>query len=234
MSDPLQHVRVEYDRWSKVYDIDGNPLQNIEGPAVSAALGDVRGLKVLDIGCGTGRHAIALARAGGHVTGIDFSDGMLAKARFKPGADLVQFVVHDLHHTWPFADGQFDRLVSGLVLEHVRDLNWFFAESLRVLRPGGRAVFSAMHPAVLLKGTQARYTDPDSGEVSCPGSLPHKMSDFIMAALRAGYEVTDLLEQAPDEAFAARVPRAAKYIGWPLLFVMTLDRPTHDDPRKSK
>ena len=56
-----QSVRGGYDRWAGVYDHDGNPLVALEGPAVRAAVGEVRGLDVLDLGCGTGRHALWLA-----------------------------------------------------------------------------------------------------------------------------------------------------------------------------
>src|SRR5262245_53664676 len=90
-------TRAGYDRWATVYDHDGNPLQALEEPRVWALLGEVRGLRVLDLGCGTGRHAIPLAAAGAHVTALDFSDGMLAVARDKPGADAVRFIQHDLH-----------------------------------------------------------------------------------------------------------------------------------------
>src|SRR5437588_4055464 len=103
VSDPVSSVRGGYDRWAAVYDCDGNPLQGLEGPIVRAAVGDVRGLAVLDLGCGTGRHALWLAEAGARVTAVDFSDGMLAEARRKSGADRVQFVVHDLHRPLPFA-----------------------------------------------------------------------------------------------------------------------------------
>ena len=47
-------------------------------------------------------------------------------------------------------------------------------------------------------------------------------SDFIMAALRAGFQLTDVSEFAPDAEFATRYPRAAKYIGWPMLVVLEL------------
>src|SRR5207253_4044887 len=107
----------------------GNPLQALEEPEVRAAVGDVGGLTVLDLGCGTGRHAIWLAAAGAAVTAVDFSAGMLAEARHKPGADAVRFVVLDLHEPLPFGDGVFDGVVSGLVLEHLRELAGFFREA---------------------------------------------------------------------------------------------------------
>jgi malonyl-CoA O-methyltransferase len=218
----LDSVRGGYDRWAAVYDHDGNPLQALEGPAVRAAVGEVRGLEALDLGCGTGRHALWLAAAGATVTAVDFSEGMLAEARRKPGAGAVRFLAHDLHRPLPFPDGRFDLVVSGLVLEHLRELGGFFAEARRVLRPGGRAVVSAMHPAMFLRGTQARFTDPESGEVVQPGSVPHPLGAFVMAAVRGGFRLADVTEAAPDVEFAARCPRAAKYVGWPMLVVLQL------------
>jgi SAM-dependent methyltransferase len=221
MTDALSGVQGGYDRWAAVYDHDANPLQALEEPVVRAAVGNVRGLAVLDLGSGTGRHALWLAARGATVTAIDFSEGMLAEARRKPGADAVRFLVHDLHRPLPFA-AEFDLVVSGLVLEHLRELDPFFAEARRVLRPGGRAVISAMHPAMCLRGTAARFTDPATGEVVQPGSIPHSVSAFVMAAVRAGFRLVDVAEYAPDAAFAKRVPRAAKYVDWPMLVVLSL------------
>ncbi len=221
-ADPTLPVRAGYDRWAAVYDHDANPLQALEEPHVREAVGDVRGRTVLDLGCGTGRHSLRLADAGADVTAVDFSEGMLAEARKKPGADRVRFVAHDLHDPLPFPDAAFDLVVSGLVLEHLRDLGGFFREARRVLRPGGRAVVSAMHPAMFLRGTQARFTDPASGEVVQPGSLPHQLGEMVMAAVRAGFRLDHVGEHAPDAAFAARCPRAGKYVGWPMLVMLRL------------
>jgi malonyl-CoA O-methyltransferase len=215
-------IRTGYDRWAEVYDHDLNPLVALEEPVVRQALGDVSGLAVLDLGCGTGRHALWLAAAGGSVTAVDFSEGMLSEARRKPGASAVSFLVHDLHQPLPFEASAFDRIVSGLVLEHLRDLRFVFGEARRVLQPGGRAVVSAMHPAMFLKGAQARFTDPESGEKIQPGSVPHSLGDFVMAALGAGFTLEAIGEYAPDAAFAARYPRAEKYVDWPMLVVLQL------------
>jgi ubiquinone/menaquinone biosynthesis C-methylase UbiE len=222
VADAVSSVQAGYDRWAAVYDHDANPLQALEGPAVRAALGDVRGRTALDLGCGTGRHAVWLAEAGSKVTAVDFSERMLAMARQKPGAAAVEFLTHDLHQPLPFAAGSFDLVVSGLVLEHLRDLSLFFGEARRVLRPGGRAVVSAMHPAMFLRGTQAQFTDPASGELVQPGSVAHPVGAFVMAAVRAGFDLASVDEFAPDVEFAARVPRAAKYVGWPMLVVLSL------------
>jgi malonyl-CoA O-methyltransferase len=222
MADALDGVRDGYDRWARVYDHDRNPLPALEGPVVRARLGDVRGRRVLDLGCGTGRHALPLAEAGALVTAVDFSPGMLARARARPGSDRVRFVVADLRRPLPFPDAAFDLVVSGLVLEHLPDLPAFFAEARRTLRPGGRAVVSTIHPAMSLRGSHARFTDPETGMIHAPGGVDHPMGDLVLAAVRAGFALEAIDERAPDAAFAAAYPRAAKYVGWPMLVVLAL------------
>ncbi len=220
-NEPLANVRAGYNQWAAIYDHDANPLQALEGPIIQAAIGDPAGLDALDLGCGTGRHALWLANNGATVTALDFSESMLAEAARKPGAEKVRFISHDLRLPLPLSE-QFELVVSGLVLEHLDDLNQFFTEARRALRPGGRAVVSAMHPAMFLQGTQARFTDPVSGEIVKPGSVPHSVGEFVMAAVRAGFTPTNITELAPDANFATRFPRAAKYVGWPMLVVISL------------
>ena len=76
-------VQHGYDRWAVIYDENVNPLQALEQPRFQDACGDVAGLTVLDLGCGTGRHTEWLASRGAIVTAVDFSEEMLSKARCK-------------------------------------------------------------------------------------------------------------------------------------------------------
>ncbi len=224
LNEAVSGIRTGYDRWSLVYDHDANPLPPLEEPLVHAALGVVCGKSVLDLGCGTGRHSLWLAHSGADVTAVDFSEGMLAEARRKPGAERIDFRVHDLHQPLPFADEQFDFVVSGLVLEHLQYLASFYSEAHRVLKRSGSAIFSTLHPAMFLRGSQARFTDPSTGELILPGSVQHTMSDMVMAALRTGLHIKAIEEVTPDTAFAKRYPRAEKYVGWPMLVVFHLIR----------
>ena len=213
----LAKVRDGYDRWAMVYDDDQNPLQALEGPLVQQACGNVQGLRVLDMGCGTGRHTLWLAQAGAEVTGIDFSEAMLAKAHEKAKGYSIDLIVHDLHQRLPFETGQFDMVVSGLVLEHIADLAHYFSEIARVLGNPGRAVVSAMHPAMFLRDSQAQFTDPNSGDKVRPGSLSHQLSDVVMGAVSASLELVHFAEHSADAQLAEDFPRSEKYVGWPML-----------------
>jgi SAM-dependent methyltransferase len=224
VSEPLEvPTREGYDLWSQIYDDEDNPLIALETAWVTRLLGDVRGLAVADVGCGTGRHAIAMAAAGARVVGIDFSPGMLAKARAKAGAAL-QLVRHDLTTGLPFASGSMDRITCCLVLEHVADLASAFAEMARICRAGGFVVVSDLHPAMRLLGTQAQFTDPSTGRKTRPAGARHQLSDYVLGATRAGLHIDHMSEHVVDEELAARSPRAQKYLGWPLLLLMRLRR----------
>lgn len=221
---PAEHLPTKegYDRWAEVYDADANPLIELEEARVENLLGSVSDLDVLDVGCGTGRHALRLAAQGARVTAVDFSEGMLEKARRKPGAERVDFRVHDLAQPLPFPPHTFDRIVCGLVLDHVSDLEAFFANIRRVLRPGGSAVVSVMHPAMLLRGESARFSDPTTGAQVYPRSVPNQLSDYVMASSRAGMRIDHISEHTMDPTTAVRSPRAARFVGWPALVLLRL------------
>lgn len=214
-----------YDQWSVIYDAEDNPLIALEEREIPALLPARRGLDVADIGCGTGRHTVRLARAGHRVTAVDFSAGMLAHARRKLaelGGSSAELHVHDLGQPLPFAARSFDLVLSCLVIEHIRDLDLYFRELGRICRTDGSIVISAMHPAMMLLGVSARFTKPDTGEKVAPESHPQTLSDYVMAATRAGLRFTHLSEHRVDESIRQASPRSARYLGWPMLLLMRL------------
>jgi malonyl-CoA O-methyltransferase len=215
-------TRAGYNRWAEVYDGEDNPLVLLEEKQIGPLVGDVAGRAVADIGCGTGRHALRWAAAGARVTAVDFSEAMLQRARAKPGAETLTFVRHDLAEPFPLESAAFDRVCCCLVLDHIAELGPFFRELRRLCRPAGWVIISVMHPAMSLRGVQARFIEPGSGRRISPASHAHQMSDYLMAAVRAGLRVEHASEYAVDAALAARSPRAGKYLGWPMLLLMKL------------
>jgi demethylmenaquinone methyltransferase / 2-methoxy-6-polyprenyl-1,4-benzoquinol methylase len=105
---------------------------------------------VLDACCGTGDLAIAAVRAGaGEVVGLDFSDGMLDRARRK--SQRVEWVRGDLL-SLPFQDASFDAATVGFGVRNVADLERALQELRRVLRPEGRlAILEITHARGILR-----------------------------------------------------------------------------------
>ena len=101
------------------------------------------GERVLDLGSGAGTDSLVAAQmvgADGHVTGIDMTPAMLAKARSaaaEMGATNVDFVEAEAERL-PFADGSFDVVISNGVIDLIPDKDAVFAELFRVLAAGGR------------------------------------------------------------------------------------------------
>lgn len=132
----------------------GTLLAETQDRVIAGFLGDVAGRTILDVGTGTGRAAIGLARKGARVTGVDASAEMLRVARDRAASDQadVVFAVGDAHHL-DFGDRAFDCAVSLRVLMHTPDWRRCLAELCRVA--GDRVVFdypSALSAAALQAG----------------------------------------------------------------------------------
>jgi malonyl-CoA O-methyltransferase len=118
--------------------------------------------------------------------------------------------------------GGFDVVTCCLVVDHIADLDAFFGELARICSDNGFIVISVMHPAMMLRGVQARFTDPATGQVTRPDSQPHQICDYVMAAVGAGLVIDHMSEHPVDDALAGTSPRGARYLGWPLLLLMRL------------
>ena len=153
---PLKRaVKAGWDEMSERYqrhavistdDVHYGPL--IPGEREFRLLGDVRGKRVLELACGGAQNSIALAKWGACVTAVDVSSNQLAHARdlVKSEGANVALIQADIERLAMFPDESFDMIVSSNGIEFVTGIGGCLREWHRLLRPGGIAVISTVHP----------------------------------------------------------------------------------------
>ena len=197
-------VAAAYDRWSEDYDSVVNATRDLDATVLRRQDLGLPGAGVIEVGCGSGKNTVFLAAHAQSVLGLDFSEGMLQKARERVACGHVRFVRHDLRQRWPAPDASCDVVVADLVLEHVQRLELFFAEAARTLRPGGRLFNCELHPFRQLSGSQARFVQSDTCAVQLVKAYQHDVSHYVNAGLAAGLRLVRVDdwrdEQAPHEA----------------------------------
>jgi len=154
------------------------------------------GERVLDLGCGFGRHAFEAARRGGHVIAVDRSAEELAQvnALFSamraggeiPAGTLTRTVRADLL-ALPFPDGHFDVVMASEVLEHIPDDEQAMAEIARVVRPGGRVAVTVPRwwPERICWALSEDYHQVEGGHVRI-----YRGDELAQRLARAGLTVT--------------------------------------------
>lgn len=214
----------QYDQHASLYaaDVEDNVFNALyERPSTLMLVGDVRGQRVLDAGCGSGAHARELLARGASVVGFDQSAGLLAEAHARLG-DMVPLYQADLSEPLTFAeDGAFDVVVAALVLHYLRDWLPPMREFARVLRPGGRLVFSTHHPFLdfVLSNTANYYRIEEWDDVWHKGGTMMQMRywrrplEAILAPVReAGFVVDRVSEGQVDPRAQAKDTRAYQLI----------------------
>ncbi|MGP0063670.1 MAG: class I SAM-dependent methyltransferase [Isosphaeraceae bacterium] len=220
-------VQAGYAAWAPLYD-DGNPLTALEGPAVRAWFGPLAGRRALDIGCGTGRHTLALIEAGAaEIAALDLTPEMMALARAKVAGrhSRVHWIRHALPEPLPFRNATFDLAVLGLVAEHIDDLARALREVARVLTPGGRCIVSALHPDRTAEGQRARFIDPRTGLRHPIATFHRAIEEYLAVGRTAGLRLEGEQTLVVPPELAERLPRAARYVGRNLGWIACWSRP---------
>jgi ubiquinone/menaquinone biosynthesis C-methylase UbiE len=185
-------IQKAYDDWSETYDTDENLTRDLDQKVTIEALANLHFNSILEIGCGTGKNTSFLAQIGESVHAMDFSHGMLEKAKEKVQAENVRFSTMDITQTWNFENQEFDLIVCNLVLEHIEDLSVVFSEAVRVLKDKGRFLINELHPFKQYEGKKARfYRDEETIEVQ---AFVHHISDFLDAGTKDGLTLVRLNE----------------------------------------
>lgn len=187
-------------------------------------VGRVGGKRLLELGCGTGEAAVAFARQGATVIGVDGSPDHIAAARAAADAAEVRLELHagDLADLAFLRADSIDIAYSTDALAAIEHLDRVFRQVHRVLRPGSPFVFSLPHPVALAVGTEeAEGTLPlgraylersyfDDTQVDVGGDdeivlvARHQLSAVFTALVRAGFRVDALVEPEPARAKKAR------------------------------
>jgi malonyl-CoA O-methyltransferase len=202
-------IRDAYNTWAATYDTDRNLTRDLDAQVTRATLVGQPAARILELGCGTGKNTAFLAQLGGRVLALDFAEGMIRQAQARVPAAHVGFAVADLTRPWPVAAGTVDLAVCNLVLEHIADLGFIFAEAARCLAPGGRLFVAELHPFKQYQGSKAVY-GPAQARAQIPAFV-HHISAFLDAASAAGLTLLRLKEWWHAED-AAAPPRLVSFL----------------------
>jgi malonyl-CoA O-methyltransferase len=213
-------TRALYDRWAPLYPpLPHNPIMRAEQSAMLQLLPQVRGLRALDLACGSGRYAALLRERGAaFVAGLDFSPVMLMQAQVAGRVCASMMAL-------PLADASFELVVSGLAVGHADELQGWLSEAARVLRPGGRLLYSDFHPAAAQSGLKRSFR----GEDGRTYTLPHQdfaLSEHLALAPIAGLSVESVTEVRAGieltESFEGSDAFYRKWHGTPLVLVVAM------------
>lgn len=240
--------------WDAVADdwvshADGNDYRNyFLMPLTLELLGDIRGVRILDLGCGEGGYSRELAARGARVVGVDGSAQLVAVARQR-AADAgqeIEFLSANASSLEQITAGAFDVVLASMVLMDVEDYEGAVQQMWRVLAPGGRLLMSITHPC--FSAPVSEWIRTDSGEPSHfavdryferlawddfitprfrrPVVRRHRpLQDFMRPLLDRGFLLRDFREPAATSAQVQMSARLSRLTRIPYFLFMSWERP---------
>lgn len=219
-------VTARYDQVAGSYASGEDDLST---PAIAALLdlvGPVRGHRALDLACGHGLVARELARRGARVVGLDISKELIVRARSIELATRlgIEYEHGDAAASEVLLDAEFDVIACNFGLSDIDDLEGVCATVARTLVPGGRVVFSILHPcfagsANVSGSWPSNRTYYDEGWWRADGELSvlrrevganHRMlSTYVNTLVQAGLRLEAMVEPQPEVSWTAGRPDAA-------------------------
>ncbi|WP_264554778.1 class I SAM-dependent methyltransferase [Halocatena marina] len=211
-----------YEKLAPGYDRKGETKPAnayLERPATLSLLPNVQGDRILDAGCGAGHLTTELTDSGATVVGVDVSHTMLTYAR--PRVPTGEFIQADLGSTLPFPDNSFDGIASSLAFHYVRDWNSLLRDLRRILSTDGWVVFSVQHPHADFEEYDDSVNYHETEQVTATWesfgmavdvpAYRRPLSAMIEPALDAGFQLDELLEPTPTEAYREADPVSYEY-----------------------
>lgn len=220
----------------------GRSVEGLDGaaewPALRALLPPMRGLRVLDLGCGFGWFCRWAAEQGAaRVLGIDVSENMLDRARQTTRHDVVTYRRADAE-TLALPEAPFDLVYSSLTLHYIAELEPLLARLHRAIVPGGTFVVSVEHPIYTAPARPGWLVDPggrktwpvDGYQMEGPRTTDwlakgvikqHRtIGTIVRMLLRTGFTLTHLEEWGPTEAQIAARPALAEECERPMFLLL--------------
>lgn len=213
----MSDIAAAWDRGAAVYQGQANLPTDVAhyGPDLPTEgelrlLGDLKGKRVLELGCGAAQCSIAFAKQGATAIGVDFSAEQLAMARELAERDEVRVELRqgDMADLAFLRADSIDLVFSAFAFGYVEDLNRVFRQVHRVLKVGAPLVFSLPHPASHMidgdSGLSIRrsYFDRRPAESSWGGirttTFHHTFADLYMGLARSSYRVDLIVEPEPS------------------------------------
>ncbi len=141
-----EHVRKGWDLYRELFN----------NPNFFRFIGDLKGKRVLDAGCGEGYNTRILAKGGAMMSGVDISNKMIEFAKIEEKKEKlgIQYEIASFTDLSLFEECTFDAVVSFMAIMDSPDLESIFKEIFRVLKKDGRFIFSVTHPCFLTKGLE--------------------------------------------------------------------------------
>lgn len=197
------NVNKLYTEWAKQYDTETNLVVFLEEQVSWNFIGKVKDKEVLDFGCGTGRYAIPLAKKGAKVTAIDFTKNMIDIAKKKAIKEKlkIDFTQRDITKYNP--KKKFDKIISMLVLDHIKDLKKITEVLDKASHIGTEIVISNIHPHSMRKDVDEK-TGKAQGylvEGKATDQFYHPTSEYIELMLKKGFVLTKIDDLVYDKKY---------------------------------
>lgn len=159
----MKENKYDDERFFKKYSEMSRSKEGLKGAGewetLRKLIPDVKGKRMLDLGCGYGWHCIyAMEQGAESVTGVDISEKMLEVAREKTTYPQVKYMCGAIEDA-AFKDESFDVVFSSLAFHYIEQLDPVIEKINKVLKPGGTFLFSVEHPVFTAEGTQDWYYD---------------------------------------------------------------------------
>ncbi|VVD86988.1 SAM-dependent methyltransferase [Pandoraea iniqua] len=219
----------------QVLGLDGAP----EWPAIRAMLPDLRGKRVVDLGCGFGWASRWMREQGAaSVLGLDLSQNMIARARADTADPAIEYRIADLD-TLDLPAAAFDVAYSALTFHYVRDFDRLVRQLHQSLAPGGHLVFTIEHPIFMaaahphwLADEDGRKTWPVNGysiegerrtDWFAKGVLKYHrtLGTTLNALMRAGFQLQRVEEFAPTPEQIQQMPALAEELERPMMLMVS-------------